>query len=125
MSSNHASDLIMTDTVLGGEERSESPIWLIDSNHSENLLEPQEMGFKIGGYVEPKVPEDMDTKIIPLSPQASVNPPSYDAVMAQQAQQKEEQKLIGALLLKLSYFFGMHPFRAPYVCNGDVCEKRG
>lgn len=125
MNLNHVPDLIMIDTVSGGEEGSEGPIHSIDSNHSETLLEPQEMGFKIGGYIEPKALEEMETKVIPLSPQASGNPPSYDAVMAQKAQQQEERKLIGAVLLKTSHFFGMHPFKAPYTCNGDVCERRG
>ncbi|KAE9554034.1 hypothetical protein FO519_002730 [Halicephalobus sp. NKZ332] len=126
MGSTFALDSITVDTVSGGEAESRVINLSPNPDFSETLLEPKRMGFKVGGYVEPKIPEEMlDNKVAPMSPTTPMDPPSYDAVMAQQARQKEERKLLGALLLKASHFFGMHPFKAPYTCNGDVCEKRG
>uniref|UniRef100_A0AC34QTB0 Uncharacterized protein n=1 Tax=Panagrolaimus sp. JU765 TaxID=591449 RepID=A0AC34QTB0_9BILA len=76
--------------------------------------------LKIGGYVEPKPLEEMDIKVVPASPPAD-SPPSYDSAVAQA---RAEQKLIGTVLLKTSHYFGMHPFKDPYTCDGVVCKKR-
>ena len=60
-------------------------------------------------------------KVFPLPPDADAEPPSYDTAMAQE---KAQRGLIGTLLLKTSHVFGMHPFKAPMVCDGDVCQRR-
>uniref|UniRef100_A0AC34FJF0 Uncharacterized protein n=1 Tax=Panagrolaimus sp. ES5 TaxID=591445 RepID=A0AC34FJF0_9BILA len=74
---------------------------------------------------DPMAAEDIENsvsknKIFPLPPDEA-DPPSYDSAVAQE---KAERGLIGALLLKTSHVFGMHPFKAPVVCDGDVCQKR-
>uniref|UniRef100_A0AC34QSV6 Gustatory receptor n=1 Tax=Panagrolaimus sp. JU765 TaxID=591449 RepID=A0AC34QSV6_9BILA len=90
-----------------------------DGSTNETLID---MGgrLKIGGYVEPKPLEEMDIKVVPASPPAD-SPPSYDSAVAQA---RAEQKLIGTVLLKTSHYFGMHPFKDPYTCDGVVCKKR-
>ena len=111
--------MVTTDTVSNGGE-STTPTGSIASDQSETLLEQRETAVRVGGYVEPKSLESQENANI----ETDGNPPSYDTVIAQQIQNREQRELIGDLLMKLSILIGMHLFKAPYQCNGDVCHRR-
>ncbi|KAE9554044.1 hypothetical protein FO519_002740 [Halicephalobus sp. NKZ332] len=107
------------------EGKSATPTCSIESSHSEGSGQSQETDFIANGHIQSNPLEDLvATKAAPSSPMASGEPPSYDLVMAEQIQIQEERELIGALLMKLSLLIGMHPFKAPYQCNGNVCHRR-
>ena len=109
----------MTDSESSGRE-STTPTRSMTSEHSESLIRHEGTNIKVGGYIEPKsldIQEDTNLE-------NPGNPPSYDAVIAQQIQNREQRELIGNLLMKLSILVGMHLFKAPYQCNGDVCHRR-
>ena len=88
--------------------------------------------FKQNIFIEP-APLDLEeadefgfptknNKVFPMppSPPIEADPPSYESAVAQE---REHRRLIGALLLKTSHFFGMQPFSAKVSCQDDVCRR--